>query len=237
MSHGRRGTPVFVIALRTCRAVIEGRLSTVGVPLVVGAVLGMVSVSSDYLLRQPWSAVGNLAGTWVLAAFAVGARSRQPSITRGAGSGLLSLVTAAIVYYLLTALLWPPEAIGRLVFGVIVWVLVAVAAGPVAGAAGASWRGASWPRSAQAWSRPVSVAAVAAMLFAEAMFLGLGTADADWPSLVAELAIAAALPVVLLRSLSEIAVAYGAIAVLAFVGLPLTAILMPIVFKLAGAGW
>ncbi len=203
-----------------------------GVPVVLGIVLGLFCVGSDYLLRYPWSLAGNVAGTWVLVAFAAGALAPRGSIVRSSVTGFVALVIATLVYYVATSFLWPRSAIGLLVPGVVVWSLVASVAGPLAGAAGAIWRGRIVGRRAP-WLRGAAVGVIAAALFAEAAALWVESSEGAIP----ELLIATAIPLLLLRRRQDLVSAYAALGAFSLVAVPLMVLGQPVVFRLAGAGW
>jgi hypothetical protein len=202
----------------------------------VGIALGLVSVASDYLLRYPWALVGNVVGTWIVVAFAVGAAT-GPSTTRAAVCGLLALVVATITYYVATSFAWPSSAIGLLVPGVVAWTVVSVIAGPIAAAAGRAWRSGRLFGRERWWLRPLAVAGVSAVLAAEAGLVALRSTDADvLLGAAAELAVALAIPLVLLRDARNRLTSYALAAIAVVVGLPVMSVSLPIVFRLAGSG-
>jgi hypothetical protein len=88
---------------------------------------------------------------------------------------------------------------------------VALAAGPVYGAAGGAWR--HWSR----WPRIVAVAVLSAALIAEGVAFGLRVGDASRVLLTIEAVIGALLPLVLLRHGERVA-GYIATLVLAVAG-------------------
>lgn len=212
------------------------RAAAVGFALGAGLLLGLLSVGSDYLLSYPWSMIGNVAGTWVLVAFAIGAVADR-SIARGAIAGLLALVTATVVYYAAMSLIWPPSSVSKLVPGVVVWGVVALVVGPGAGAAGAAWRGGAAGRSRPRWLRPVAVGAAAAVLAAEGAFLAV-TASTSETLLGAgvELVVAGMVPIALVGPARERALAYATLALVGLASLPVAGILIPAIFMLAGSG-
>jgi hypothetical protein len=200
-----------------------------GTSILVGAALGAAAWLSDQL-QWPYSLLipANMIGVWLGVAFALGASAR--TIPTGALRGLIGLLAAVAVYYLLFAALGAGyRAIGA-GHAATVWGLVALLAGPVLGGAGAVWRHASGR------PRAVAVAVLAAALIAEGVVFGvtrlvhidqLGN-DPGALLYAAEIAIGAALPAILLRSgerASGYAVTAG-FAILAAVAIgPVTSIL------------
>lgn len=202
-----------------------------------GIGLGLVSFLSDYVLPLPWSMIGNLTGTWMLVAFAVGAVASVRSMAWGVLAGPLALVTATVAYYAATAMTWPSSSAGHLLSGVVVWGIVSVLAGPLAGSAGVVWRRGRLGTRDGWWLRPAAVAGVAAVVAAEAVFLRIATIDSDPLVVAAELLVAAVLPFGLLRTGRERATACGLMFLLGSVGLPVMAVVTPLLFRLAGGGW
>ncbi len=129
------------------------------VAVVVGVALGVFSLVADGVFHaRVFEVLGNLASLWGLAAFFVGYRAA--SWRQGAFAGALTLVMGVATYYN-----------GGVVRGYVVtdlnvaWTVAALVAGPIIGACGAvvSTRRERPPA--------VAVAAPAAMLVAEALFL------------------------------------------------------------------
>jgi hypothetical protein len=137
----------------------ERRLWVVSV--VVGVGLGVFSQLADGIIGgRLFGILGNIASPWGLAAFFVGRLTT--SSKRGAAAGALTLVAGVVVYYLFGALRGYDVGAVNLV-----WTSVALVAGPVMG-----WSGAAI--SAEPERPPVlAVAAPAAMLLAEALFLAI----------------------------------------------------------------
>ena len=129
------------------------------VAIVVGIALGVFSLLADSVFRaRAFEIVGNLASLWGLAAFFVGYRAA--SWRQGAFAGVLVLVVGIATYYNAGVIR------GYAVADVnVVWAVTALVAGPIMGGCGAA---VSTHRK-----RPpiVAVAAPAAMLVAEALFL------------------------------------------------------------------
>ena len=200
-----------------------------GTSIVVGGALGAAAWFSDQL-QWPYSLLipANMIGIWLGVAFALGASAR--TIPTGALRGLIGLLAAVAVYYLLFATLGAGyRAIGA-GHAATVWGLVALLAGPVMGGAGAVWRHASGR------PRATAVAVLAAALIAEGVVFGVTRLvhvdrlvnDPGALLYAAEIVIGAALPAVLLRKgerFSGYAVTAG-FAILAAVAIgPVTAIL------------
>jgi hypothetical protein len=110
------------------------------IAVATGVALGTFSVLSDYFLHNPWAIAGNIAGTWVIVAFVVGALAMKGAAREGALAGLVALLSATVAYYVGTAIGWDVVNVARLVPGVLTWGAVALIAGPVAGGSGAVWR-------------------------------------------------------------------------------------------------
>ncbi len=209
----------------------------VALALVVGVLLGLLSFTSDYLLRYPWSMVGNTAGTWVLAGFAVGALTGHGSVLRAALAGLGALAIATVVYYASMALVWPSESVPKLLPGVIVWGAASLIVGPAAGAAGGTWTRGLGQGGDRWWLRSVAVGLVAAVLAAEAVFRWGGAAyPDDYAVAGVELAVAALIPLALLRPVRERVTSLTTVVLVGGAAVPLLGLLIPIVFKLAGSG-
>jgi hypothetical protein len=131
------------------------------IAVVVGVGLGVFSQLADGIIGgRLFGLLGNIASPWGLAAFFVGRLTTSPK--RGAAAGALTLVVGVAVYYLFGAI--RGYDVGALN---LVWTSVALVAGPVMG-----WSGAAI--SAEPERPPVfAVAAPAAMLVAEALFLAI----------------------------------------------------------------
>ena len=130
-----------------------------------GAALGAAAWLSDELgyplgLLLPANAIG----VWLGVAFALGGSAR--TIPTGALRGLIGLLSAVAAYYLLFATLGEGFRVIAAPHAATIWGVVAFAAGPVMGGAGAVWRyGNGWPRA-------IGVALLAAALLAEAVVFG-----------------------------------------------------------------
>jgi len=171
-----------------------------GASIGVGAALGALSWFADQL-AWPMSLLipANLIGAWLGTAFALGASAR--TIPTGALRGLVGLLSAVVVYYLLNALLGTGFRVLGASHAATIWGAVAVIAGPTLGGAGALWRyGTGWPRA-------IGVAILAAALIGEGLVFGgprlihvdqLGT-DPGALLFAAEAILGAALPALLLR--------------------------------------
>jgi hypothetical protein len=171
-----------------------------GTSVVGGAALGGAAWFSDQL-AWPFSLIipANAIGVWLAVAFVLGGSAR--TIATGALRGLVGLLTAVAVYYLLIAAFGQGvRAIGAS-HAATVWGLVALIAGPILGGSGAVWRhGTGWPRA-------LGVAVLAAALVGEGVVFGgprllhvdqLG-ADPGAFLFLAEIVIGLALPYALLR--------------------------------------
>jgi hypothetical protein len=188
-----------------------------GASILGGSLLGAAAWFSDQL-GYPLGLLipANAIGVWLAVAFVLGGSAR--TLPTGALRGLLGLMTAVVVYYVLIAVSGEGvRAIGAS-HAATVWGAVALIAGPLMGGAGAVWRhGVGWPRA-------IGVAVLAAALVGEGVVFG-GPRLVRVDQLIhdpgaflylAEIAIGLALPFVLLRS-GERLRGYVATAVLAVV--------------------
>ena len=136
-----------------------------GASILGGAALGGAAWFADGL-AWPLSLLipANLIGIWLGVAFVLGASAR--TIPTGALRGVIGLLSAVAVYYVLIAAFGQGiRAIGAS-HAATIWGMVALLAGPALGAAGAVWRhGAGWPRA-------IGVALFASALFAEGFVFG-----------------------------------------------------------------
>ena len=199
------------------RAVAPVRLAgRVGTAIAIGVALGTAAWASDQL-SYPWSVLlpANAVGAWVGVAFVSGALAG--GLVGGLVRGLISLLVGVGVYELLTGTLGGGVASGGAVHASLVWGAVACAIGPVFGAAGATWRGASGR------PRAIAVGLLAAALVAEGVVFGgprlvsggdLVAIDPGALLLAGEIVLGLALPWVLLRP-AERRDGYVALAVLA----------------------
>ena len=207
------------------------------IAVATGVALGTFSVLSDYFLINPWAITGNVAGTWVVVAFLVGAFAMSGRAREGAIGGLVALLTADLAYYAGTSIAWDMVGLSRLLPGVIVWGVVSVMAGPTAGAAGAVWRRHSFRGRTDWWLAGVAIGVVGGPLVAEGLYMAwLFSGEVGAFAGFAELALGLVLPVWLLRSTTEWRVAYPTLAavgllVLVAMGLGLRSIQM-----VAGSG-
>lgn len=144
------------------------RLEPWWLALLAGAVLGVFSLVADVVVAWRWLVVlGNLAAPWVVTAAWVGSRMSSPR--RGALGGLVSLLSAAFVYYFLGAVRGYP-----LGAAVVVWVGVAIIVGPILGSSGgAIARSHRNARSHEAGAPPgvLPVVVLAGVLMGEAVWL------------------------------------------------------------------
>jgi hypothetical protein len=136
-----------------------------GASILGGAALGGAAWFADGL-AWPLSLLipANLIGIWLGVAFVLGASAR--TIPTGALRGVIGLLSAVAVYYVLIAAFGQGiRAIGAS-HAATIWGMVALLAGPALGGAGAVWRhGAGWPRA-------IGVALFASALFAEGFVFG-----------------------------------------------------------------
>jgi hypothetical protein len=176
----------------------------VGSSILAGGLLGATSWLADQL-QYPYGLLlpANAIGAWLAVAFVLGAVAR--TIPTGALRGLIGLLSAVAVYYVLIALFGQGfRALGAS-HAATIWGGVALVAGPLLGLAGAVWRhGHGWPRAA-------AVALLAAALIAEGVAFGATSwasfaangGLADDPGaliLAAEALVGLALPAVLLSA-------------------------------------
>jgi Family of unknown function (DUF6518) len=196
MSSSPSPAPDLAIRPSLIARAVEG----LGTSILVGAALGAAAWLSDQL-QWPYNLLipANMIGIWLGIAYALGASAR--TIPTGAIRGLIGLLAAVAIYYLLFAILGAGyRAIGA-GHAATVWGLVALIAGPVMGGAGAVWRHASGR------PRAIAVAILAAALIAEGAVFGISRLvhaeqlGADPGALLfgAEILIGVALPTVLLR--------------------------------------
>jgi Family of unknown function (DUF6518) len=136
-----------------------------GASILGGAALGGASWFADGL-AWPYGLLipANLIGVWLGVAFVLGASAR--TIPTGALRGVIGLLSAVAVYYVLIAAFGQGiRAIGAS-HAATIWGAVALLAGPVMGGAGAVWRhGSGWPRA-------IGVALFSSALFAEGFVFG-----------------------------------------------------------------
>jgi Family of unknown function (DUF6518) len=137
---------------------IPTRRSVLLIAVVVGVALGLFSLLEGGVGGRLFGILGNIASPWGLAAFLVGYRAT--SRRQGALAGGLGLVVGVATYYLGGAVRgYVPTDLN------VLWTVVALVAGPIMGACGAAV-------STRPARPPVlAVAAPAAMLVAEALFL------------------------------------------------------------------
>ena len=200
-----------------------------GASILGGAALGGAAWFADGL-AWPLSLLipANLIGIWLGVAFVLGASAR--TIPTGALRGVIGLLSAVAVYYVLIATFGQGiRAIGAS-HAATIWGMVALLAGPALGGAGAVWRhGAGWPRA-------IGVALFASALFAEGFVFGAArlvhldqiAGDPGALLFVAEMILGLLLPWFLLRR-DERVRGYAALAGLAVVSAlaiePVTAVL------------
>ena len=182
----------------------------IGTGIALGVALGALAWLADQL-AYPYSALipANAIGAWLGLGFILGASAR--TVPTGALRGLIGLLSAVGVYYVLIAL---SEAGFRLIgapHAATTWGAVALIAGPTFGAAGGAWR--HW----QGTGRALAVAVLAAALIAEGARFGLfRSGDLVGVIYLVEVAIGLVLPALLLRPRERLA-GYGATLPLAIV--------------------
>ena len=136
-----------------------------GTSILGGAALGAAAWFADGLAYPLGLLIpANAIGVWLGVAFVLGASAR--TLPTGALRGVIGLLSAVVVYYLLIAIFGQGvRAIGAS-HAATIWGAVALIAGPIMGGAGAVWRhGAGWPRA-------IGVAVLASALFAEGFVFG-----------------------------------------------------------------
>ena len=171
------------------------------IALVAGVALGLFSGLGDQLPADTPLHVGvalaNAAGPWLITAFAVGAAAGAP--VAGAATATAALFAAVATYYLTIYVLGYSVADPLRSAGV--WLAVSVVVGPVLGAAGGAWA-----RPTASWHRVGSVGLLCGALTAEGIlrliqveaWTGIDLARTDIQVGLVEIAVAAALPALLL---------------------------------------
>ena len=170
-----------------------------GASIAAGAAIGAASWVSDELGYPAGLLIpANLIGVWLGLAFVLGASAR--TIPTGGLRGLVGLMSAVVVYYLLISLLGDGvRAIGA-THAATVWGGVAIVMGPLLGAAGGAWR------HSTGWPRALGVGLLAAALIGEGIVFAGGrlarfdpVVDPGSLILAVEIVIGSVLPFVLLR--------------------------------------
>ncbi|MEP7360694.1 MAG: DUF6518 family protein [Chloroflexota bacterium] len=207
------------------------------IAVAAGVALGAFSVLSDYFLANPWAIAGNIAGTWVVVAFLVGAFAMKGAAREGAIGGLVALLVATLVYYVGTSIGWDLVDVTRLLPGVLVWGAVSLVAGPVSGGAGAVWRRHTFRGRQQWWLPSVAIGILAAPLAAEGLYLAfLFAGEVGAFAGFVELVVGLALPVWLVRSWQEWRIAYTVMSTLGVIGLVALGYGLRAIQVLAGSG-
>jgi uncharacterized protein DUF6518 len=162
MSSSPSRAPDLAIAPSLAARAVGG----LGASILGGAALGGAAWFADGL-AWPYSLLipANLIGVWLGVAFVLGASAR--TIPTGALRGVIGLLSAVVVYYVLTGVFGQGfRALGAS-HAATIWGGVALLAGPLLGGAGAVWRhGSGWPRA-------VSVGVLASALVAEGFVFGV----------------------------------------------------------------
>jgi hypothetical protein len=207
------------------------------IAVAAGVALGSFSVFSDYFLINPWAIAGNMAGTWVLVAFVVGAFAMKGAAREGAIGGLVALLAADLAYYAGTSVAWDMVGLSRLIPGVITWGVVSVIAGPTAGAAGAVWKRGSFRGRRDWWLPAVAIAVLGGPLVAEGLYMAwLFSGEIGAFAGFAEMALGLVLPVWLLGSTKEWRVAYPALSAIGVVALLAIGLGLRSIQMVAGSG-
>jgi hypothetical protein len=177
-------------------------LRLLGVATVAGIILGLFSVLGDRAgvdsVLHVVVAMANATSPWLLTAFAVGILQRDRA--RGAAAATLALTLAVGIYYL--GIYVGGHQVGNLLVVAGAWLLVALFAGPLLGAAGAGW---SAPGST---TRAAALSLVGGLLLAEAgyrfviveLWTGIDVTRSDVQVCAVDLVAAILLPFLMLRT-------------------------------------
>lgn len=157
VARARTQAPNIALSLVTALAVVVLAVSG-------GVLLGLFSVVADRpgvpgVVR--W--LGNVPGPWVVLAFLIGAVAG----TRlgGACAAVIGLAAGVVSYYVYLYTTGARPWLDTVEHAMLVWTLVAVAAGAAFGWAGGSWR------RGRRWERVVAVSLVCGVLAGEALLL------------------------------------------------------------------
>lgn len=157
VARAKAQTPGIALSLATATGVVV--LAVAG-----GILLGLFSTVADRpnvpgVVR--W--LGNVPGPWVLLAFVIGAVAG----TRlgGAFAAVVGLASGVVSYYVYLYTTGARPWLDTVEHAMVVWTLVAVAAGILFGWAGGSWR------RGRRWERVVAVALLCGVLAGEALLL------------------------------------------------------------------
>jgi Family of unknown function (DUF6518) len=107
-----------------------------GLAAALGLALGAFCLAGDVVPLRAVNGLANAATPWFVIAFVAGAAAGKPRW--GAVAGVLALVSALTTYYLGFASLWWGR-VPNLEAQVGAWLVAALAAGPILGAAGGAW--------------------------------------------------------------------------------------------------
>jgi len=160
------------------------------VAVAAGLVLG-VATRFVYELPHEWHWLAKVGVPWLAAAFAVGALARRPA--RGARNGAAALVAATLVYYAILALVQHAYGVSAVGMG---WLLVAVPGGAAFGALGTTYA------HARGRARVLAASLLTAAFAGEAVLFALLVHHPGRAGTYL-LAIAMALPFLLLRRARE----------------------------------
>ncbi len=164
-----------------------------GLVFVVGALLGVVTLVGQGHLSDRWAGIANSGAVWLVAATLLGAV--MPTDLRAALAGAGTLVVAVIVFYasvpvIVSGASSAPRA-------VVIWSVVALAAGPVFGVAG------RWMRSDQTRRRVPAAVLIGGSFLAEGIARWRTPPSDDRVLAIAMIAVALLVPIVIGRSLRE----------------------------------
>lgn len=138
------------------------RWTSLLVPVVVGLALGPLDLLLQHVLPYPFPNLANPAAVWAVVAFGVGWSDRIRGRWWPAVAGVLTLLLAVESYDAAAVVVLGDDTSTLTNRAALLWLAMAVAAGAVAGTAGA------WARSGHAWRGPVGTAVAVGVLLAEA---------------------------------------------------------------------
>lgn len=168
--------------------------------VLMGVALGAWCRVGDHL-AEPVSSLANVGWPWLVIAFAIGAIARRP--VAGAFLGAAALLVAVGTYYMA---MWSADygmsrsdiiSIGLPGF-VRFWLILAVLAGPIFGAAGGLWR------TSTGWMRPASVALLSGAVLGETGAEIVLSLNYDEVAQFGAVAIAVILPSVLVSGIQRL---------------------------------
>lgn len=127
--------------------------------VLVGVATGVLTLIGQRYLPGQWNTLANSGAIWLLPVFFVG--SRTPSLPQAASTGAATLLATMGGYYVASTLAGTAHAL----FFVILWLGVALVAGPLFGFAGCAWKG------DRRVLRVIGVAMLGGVLAAEGLYL------------------------------------------------------------------